>query len=298
MWERRGELNAADPISSFLESAEPERLATGFMFAEGPLWHPDGHYYFVDLRQSKFYRLAPGREPELLRERTKGFNGSTFDLQGQIVICEGEGHRVCRIDANGRVVAAVAERFEGKRFNRPDDIICKSDGSLWFSDSGLRVPLDQREIASSSVYRIATDGSISRIADFECPNGLAFSPDERTLYVSNTMWSQYIEALELDANGAVTGRRRFIEMPSRGADGVPDGLKVDSEGRVLCAGPGGIWVLSPDGDQLGIIRTPEVCGNLTFGGRDLKTLFVAASRSVYSYRLRTPGLPHPWFKAR
>jgi gluconolactonase len=283
----------AESVESLLESREPERLGTGFFFADGPLWHPEAYWTFVDLKQAKLYRLKPGREPELLRERNRGLNGSTFDLQGQWIACEGDTHRVVKLDENGRQAGILAERIEGKRFNRPDDIICRSDGSLWFTDSGLRVPLDQREIASSSVYRIATDGAVTKIADFECPNGLAFSPDERRLYISNTLWTQYIDVLDLDGEGNVTGRSRFAELVSRDRDGVPEGLRVDADGKIFCAGPGGIWVFEPGGDHLGVLRTPEVCANFAFGGPDLKTLLLTASRSVYSLRLATPGLPHP-----
>ena len=130
----------AEAVLSLLESAQPERLATGFTFTEGPLWHPDGFYYFVNVRESRLYRLVPGQKPELLRERTRGGNGTTFDLEGQLVLCEGEGRRVSRLAPDGKVTGAVAERYGGKRFNRPNDVICKSDGSLYFTDPGLRVP--------------------------------------------------------------------------------------------------------------------------------------------------------------
>jgi gluconolactonase len=282
-----------EAVLSLLESTEPERLATGFSVTDGPLWHPDGFYSFADVRESRLYRLAPGREPELLLEKTRGISGMTFDLQGQVVACEGLGHRVCRLGPDGRVAGVVAERYQDRRFNRPEDIICRSDGSLYFTDSGLRVPLDQRQIASSSVYRVAPEGTVTQIADFECPNGLAFSPDERTLYVANTMWVPYVDALDLDADGNVVRRRRFADLVSRETNGVPDGITVDAEGRVFCAGPGGVWVFAPDGGQLAILRTPEVCSNLTFGGSDLKTLFLTATRSVYALRVKTPGRSHP-----
>jgi gluconolactonase len=288
----------AESVSSLLETEQPERLATGFTFTEGPLWHPDGFYYFVDVRTSRLYKLIPGRDPELLRQKTRGGNGTTFDLQGQLVICEGEGRRLSRLNPDGQVAGAVAERFEGKRFNRPNDIVCKSDGSLYFTDPGLRLPLEQREIASSSVYRVRVDGAVSRVADFEYPNGLAFSPNERTLYVANTRWAQYIHALDLDADGNLVQRRIFADMSSRDTNGVPDGMKVDAEGRVFCTGPGGIWVFTSDGDQLGIIPTSEVTANIAFGGPDLRTLFLTSSTSVYALRVKTPGLPHPWYSRR
>ena len=190
------------------------------------------------------------------------------------------------------------DRHEGKRLNRPNDVVCKSDGSLWFTDPGLRVPLAQRELAEAGVYRIAPDGATSLVADCEYPNGLAFSPDERTLYVANTRWTAYIHAFELDAAGKVLRRRIFADMSSDETDGVPDGMKVDVEGRIYCTGPGGTWVFAPDGTRLGIIRTPEVPANLAFGGPDLRTLFLTARASVYTLRVTTPGQPHPWYRVR
>ena len=190
------------------------------------------------------------------------------------------------------------DRFEGKRLNRPNDVVCRSDGSIYFTDPGLRVPLGERELPYAGVYRVAPDGTQSLVADFEYPNGLAFSPDERRLYVANTRWAQYIHVLELDAAGKMMRRRIFADMSSDETDGVPDGMKVDVEGRVYCTGPGGTWVFAPDGSQLGIIRTPEVPANLAFGGPDLKTLFFTARTSVYTMRVKVPGQPHPYYKTR
>jgi gluconolactonase len=138
----------------------------GFVFTEGPLWHPDRFYYFVDVRASMLYRLTPGRGHEVVRQKTGGGNGTTFDLQGRLVLCEGDNRRVTRRGDDGR-----------------------------FADPGLRVPLTERELPDAGVYRVSPDGSTSLVADFEYPNGLAFSPDERRLYVANTRWAQYIHVL-------------------------------------------------------------------------------------------------------
>jgi len=286
-----------DSLSTILATSQAERLATGFGFTEGPLWHPDGFYYFVDIRKSTLHRLTPGKPPELVRDSTGEGNGTTFDLQGRLVICEGGNRQVTRWSGDGRSEVLV-DRYEGKRLNRPNDVACKSDGSLWFTDPGLRVPLAQREVDHAGVYRIAPDGTTTLVADCEYPNGLAFSPDERTLYVANTRWTQYIHAFELDAGGAVTRRRIFADMSSDETDGVPDGMKVDVEGRVYCTGPGGTWVFAPDGARLGIIRTPEVPANLAFGGPDLRTLLLTARTSVYTLRVKAPGQPHPWYRSR
>jgi len=285
-----------DGLSTILETREAERLATGFVFTEGPLWHPDGFYYFVDVRSSVLYRVSPGREPEVVRERTGGGNGTTFDLQRRLVLCEGDNRRVTRTAADGRI-EVFADRYEGKRLNRPNDVVCRSDGSIYFTDPGLRVPLTERELPYAGVYRVAPNGAIRLVADFEYPNGLAFSPDERRLYVANTRWAQYIHVLDLDAGGMMVRRRIFADMSSDELDGVPDGMKVDIEGRVYCTGPGGTWVFTPDGTRLGIIRTPEVPANLAFGGSDLRTLFFTARTSVYTMRVKVPGQPHPAFRA-
>ncbi|HME98040.1 MAG TPA: SMP-30/gluconolactonase/LRE family protein [Methylomirabilota bacterium] len=287
----------ADPLSAILDATPAQRLATGFVFTEGPLWHPDGFFYFVDVRASMLYRLPPGGAPEVVREKTGGGNGTTFDLQGRLVLCEGDHRRVTRRDADGRF-EVLMDRFEGKRLNRPNDVVCRSDGSIYFTDPGLRVPLAEREVPHAGVYRIAPDGAVSLVADFEYPNGLAFSPDERRLYVANTRWAQYIHLLELDGRGQMVRRRIFADMSSDETDGVPDGMKVDVEGRVYCTGPGGTWVFAPDGRRLGIIRTPEVPANLAFGGPDLRTLFFTARTSVYAMRVKAPGQPHPWYEKR
>jgi gluconolactonase len=286
-----------DALATILDSTPAERPATGFGFTEGPLWHPDGFYYFVDIRRSVLYRLTPGKSPELVRAETGEGNGTTFDLQGRLVLCEGGNRRVTRTAADGRIDVLV-DRYEGKRLNRPNDVVCKSDGSLWFTDPGLRVPLAQREVPYAGVYRIDPDGTTRLVADCEYPNGLAFSPDERVLYVANTRWAQYIHAFELDAAGSLVRRRIFADMSSDESDGVPDGMKVDVDGRVYCTGPGGTWVFAPDGARLGIIRTPEVPANVAFGGPDGRTLFRTARTSIYTLRVKVPGQPHPWYRIR
>ena len=283
-------------LSDILETTALDKVATGFIFTEGPVWHPGGFYYFVDIRSNLLYRMVPGQVPVKVRE-TLGGNGTTFDLQGRLINCEGDGRRVTRTEANGTVTVLV-DRFEGKRLNRPNDVICHSNGSLYFTDPGIRVPLAERELENAAVYRIAPDGAVSVVALFEYPNGLAFSADERTLYVANTRWTQYIHALELDAAGSMVRRRVFADMSADGTNGVPDGMKVDTAGRVFCTGTGGVWVFEPDGTRIGIIETPEVCANVAFGGPDLRTLLLTASTSVYTLRVKTPGLPLPFYKVR
>jgi len=297
---------AVNDLPDILETTQAERLATGFTFTEGPLWHPDGYYYFVDIRNNSLYRLTPGKAAELVT-KTAGGNGTTFDLQGRLIMCEGGGRRVVRVSPDGRIEPLV-ERFMGGRFNRPNDVVCRSDGSIYFTDPDKRVPYTEREIPppagidnlwdGACVYRVAPDGTIGVLAHCEYPNGLAFSPDERTLYVANTRSSKYIHALEVDAAGRMVRRRIFADMNAGELPGIPDGLKVDSKGRVYCTGPGGIWVFAPDGTRLGTIVYPEQSVNFAFGGEDLRTLFCCAHTSVYTLRVKVPGQPHPWYRLR
>lgn len=297
---------AANYLPEVLETTEAERLATGFIFTEGPLWHPDDYWYFVDLRRNRLHRMKPGQAPELVRY-TEGGNGTTFDLQGRLIVCEGDGRRVTRMSADGKV-EPVAERYKGGRFNRPNDVVCHSNGSLYFTDPEKRRAYAEREIPGpagdnnlwdgAAVYRVAADGTLSVLAHCEYPNGLALSPDERTLYVANTRSSKYIHAIKLDAAGNMTGRSIFADMNEGAEPGIPDGLKVDSIGRVYCTGPGGIWVFTPDGKRVGIIKFPEQSVNFAFGGADMRTLFCCAHTSVYTLRVKVPGNPHPWYKVR
>jgi gluconolactonase len=297
----------AETLSDILESTQVERLATGFEFTEGPLWHPDGFFYFVDIRKSRLYRIYPGKEPEVVRENTAGSNGTTFDLEGRLILCESDNRRLVRLNHDGSV-AVLADRYEGKRLNRPNDVVCRSDGNIYFTDPGMRLALEDRELPYAGVYRLAPDGGLTLIADCEYPNGLAFSPDERTLYVANSRWAQYIHALSLDPAGNMTRRRVFADLPSAEAtvglptvgagSGVPDGMKLDAEGRIFCTGPGGTWVFSSDGAHIGTIETPEIPANLAFGGPDLRTLFFTARTSVYTMRVKTPGPAHPWYAKR
>lgn len=283
-------------LSDILETTAFEKVAGGFVFTEGPLWHPDGFFYFVDVRASTMYKVRLGQPHEVVR-KTEGGNGLTFDLQGRLINCEGDGRRVTRTALDGTVTTLI-DRYEGKRLNRPNDVICLNNGTLMFTDPSLRVPVAEREVQNAMVYAIAPDGAVREVAAFEYPNGLAVSPDERTLYVANTRWTQYIHAVELDGSGNMVRRRVFADMSHDKTNGVPDGMKVDQAGRVFCTGTTGVWVYEPDGKFIGIIETPEVCANISFGGSDLRTLLFTASTSVYTLRVKTPGMPHPWYGVR
>ena len=285
----------ADNLEQVLETTDAECLAAGFVFTEGPLWHPEGYWLFVDVRREPgaIFKLTPGGEPEIYREPSNGSNGLTFDLEGQLIMCEGDGRRMSRREQDGSI-AALAEQWDGKRLNRPNDVVCHSDGSIYFTNPGGRVPAEEREIDFSGVHRIAPDGTVTAVVtDTEYPNGLAFSPDESILYVTNTRERMYIAAYDMQPDGTATNGRVFADMSSDEPDGVPDGMKVDSEGRVYSTGPGGCWVFEPDGTHLGIIRLPEIPANCAWGGEDYRTMFFTARTSVYTLRMRTAGIS-PW----
>jgi gluconolactonase len=282
-----------DRLDEIVESREPQRPATGFVFTEGPLWHPNGYWFFVDIRRSLIYRLAPRRLPDVARENSGGSNGLTFDLEGRLIMCEGDNRRITRLERDGSI-SVVADRWEGKRLNRPNDVVCRSDGSIYFTNPGGRIDPTEREIDFSGVHRILPNGEVTAVVtDTEYPNGLAFSPDESILYVANTRQKMYIAAYGVNPDGTVGEGRVFADMSSTEPDGVPDGMKVDTNGRVYCTGPGGCWVFDPDGTHLGIIRLPEIPANCAWGGPDYQTMLFTARTSVYSLRMKTPGVRPP-----
>ena len=295
----------AEALSNIIESSEPTVLATGCGRTEGPLWHPEGYVTFVDLEGSRLLRWDTNGDVTVVREGTGEGNGCTLDRQGNLIMCEGADHRrVTRMDAGG-VVTSVAERWEGKRFNKPNDVICRSDGTLFFTDPELRLPEEQREIGFSGVYRVDPQGQLHLATD-ECeyPNGLALSPDESVLYVSISRLDarcfqeeadgavcahRKIRAFDVAADGALSNNRVFCDMSS--ADpGVPDGMKVDTAGRVFCVGSGGFWIIEPSGEVAGVVRTSEVTRNLAFGGPDNRTLYMTPGDSLWKMEVKTPGI--------
>lgn len=297
----------ATQLASIVESPQAERLASGFVFTEGPLWHPDGYWLFVDVRANLIYRLRPGGQPEIIRDNSGSSNGMTFDLQGRLIICEGDNRQITRLEPDG-TYTPIAQRLGGKRINRPNDLVTRSDGSIYFTDPGGRLTPEERELDFSGVHRIAPDGSLSNVtAETEYPNGIAFSPDERTLYVAITRRDercieeknrgevcthQLIRAFDVAPDGTLSNNRVFANMASA-ADGVPDGMKVDVEGRVYCTGPEGVWVFDASGQHLGVIRLPEIPANCAWGGPDHRTMLFTARTSVYSMRMKTPGTRIP-----
>jgi sugar lactone lactonase YvrE len=297
----------ASQLTDIVESSQAERLATGFVFTEGPVWHPDGYWLFVDVRTNQIYRLVPGGQPEIIREQSGGSNGMTFDLQGRLIICEGGNRQITRRGPDGTFIP-LAQRLAGKRINRPNDLVTRSDGSIYFTDPGGRLTPQERELDFSGVHRISPDGTLTNVTrETEYPNGLAFSPDERVLYVAITRRDercmeekvrgevcthQCIRAFDVAADGTLSRNRIFATMASA-ADGVPDGMKVDAEGRVYATGPEGCWVFDASGQHLGIIRLPEIPANCAWGGPDHRTMLFTARTSVYTLRMKTPGTRIP-----
>lgn len=292
-------------LSEIMETMEPTVLASGYGRTEGPLWHPGGYATFVDLENSRLLRWDTNGEVSVVREGTGEGNGCTFDRNGNLIMCEGADHRrVTRMDAGGNVTV-VAERWDGKRFHKPNDVICRSDGTLYFTDPGLRLPAELREMDFAGVFRVDPQGDVHLATD-QCvyPNGLALSPDESVLYVAISRAEEAdlereergefcpnrrIEAFDVAADGTLSNHRVFCDMAS--ADpGVPDGMKVDTAGRVFCVGSGGFWIIEPSGEVAGVVRTSEVTRNLAFGGEDNRTLFMTPGDSLWSMRVKTPGI--------
>ena len=283
----------ADALSTILETTQAERLATGFGFTEGPLWDPiNGCYYFVDLRRNLLHRITPGKEPEVVRENTGEGNGTTFDLQGRIVMCEGGNRRITRRHADGRIDVLV-DRFEGKRLNRPNDVVVKSDGSIYFTDPGLgRV---ESELDFCGIYRVSPDRDSMHLLVRDCvlPNGLCFSPDESILYINDSR-RRHIRAFDVEPTGllALASDRVLCTMTGE-RPGNPDGMKVDLEGNVYCTGPGGIWIMDRAGTHLGTILTRKSTTNMAWGDADWSTMYFTTRHTLGRVQLKIPGVPVP-----
>ena len=297
-----------EELSHILEVTYPEMAATGFRFTEGPLWGPDGFIYFVDIRRDLQLRWSRSTGSQIVRRDTGEGNGTTFDAEGRMLMCEGSRRRVTRKEHDGRWVD-IASTFDGKRLNRPNDVLCRSDGLIYFTDPAGRLSIEERELDFAGVMMVSKDGRVD-VATDECeyPNGLAFSPDEKTIYVAISRLNdgciaekergevcrhQYIRAFDVQPGGSLSNNRIFADMSSA-EDGVPDGMKVDVDGRIFCTGAGGCWIFDPQGNHLGTIKLPEVPANLAFGGPDRRDLFFTARTSLYLLRTHQPGLPgHP-----
>ncbi|MEG3980757.1 SMP-30/gluconolactonase/LRE family protein [Microcoleus sp. T3B2] len=271
------------------DSAQLEKLAGNFQFIEGPIWHPDGFLLFSDIPANIIYKFGSNQEVEVFRRPSGKANGNTLDKENRLLTAEHENRRVSRTEKDGQVIT-LADRYEGKRLNSPNDLVVKSDGSIYFTDPSYGVSKEQEELGFYGVYRLAPDGKLTLLVkDLVLPNGIAFSPDEQKLYVNNSE-AGYIAVFDVKPDGTVTNEQLFAELKDTSQGGVPDGLKVDVEGNVYSTGPGGVWILSPDGKLLGKISVPETATNLAWGESDRKTLYITGSTSLYRIRLKIAGV--------
>jgi gluconolactonase len=310
-----------DPALDTLISskAQIEKVADGFGFVEGPVWvhsagpaflifsdipanvidkwNPQDSKVSVFLEKSGFAGADPGDAGYQLNNghavlALYGSNGITLDKQGRVTYCQHGDRAVMRLEKDGKRTI-LADRYEGKRLNSPNDLVYKSDGALYFSDPpyGLRKLADdpKKELPFSGVYRWA-NGKLTLVnKDFGAPNGLAFSPDEKYLYIDDSASKTYWR-FDVQPDGSLTNKKLLIDMSSSKEAGVPDGMKIDRNGNIYGAGPGGVWVLTPEGKHLGTIRPPENPANLAWGDADAKTLYFTAVTGLYRLKVNVPGI--------
>jgi gluconolactonase len=285
-------------------SAKVEKLATGFQFIEGPLWFPAGHLWFSDVIGNVVRQWLPDGEVSVILHHSGydgtdalpgaliGSNGMIADRDGAVLLCQHGNRRIVHVTRD-RHITTLVDRFEGKKLNSPNDLVYKSDGSLYFTDPpyGL-IKQDEdpkKELDFNGVYRFTHGKLQAVIRDLTRPNGIAFSPDEKTLYLSNSdpkrkVWMRY----DITPDGMPSNGRLFFDVTAETANGLPDGMKVDALGNLYCAGPGGIWIFSPQGKHLGTIKIPEVTANCNWGD-DGKSLYITASTSLYRIKLLVSG---------
>ena len=284
-------------IKSLFTSTKPELLVTGFVFTEGPLWHPDGILYVSDVDAQVHYKVRLEQKviTEVIRDGSGGANGAVFDKDGCLVICEQDARRVVRYEPDGSITVLV-DKYGDRRLNRSNDIILHSDGSLYFTDPDKKgLEESDKELGFAGIFKINVDGDLVLLAnDMNHPNGLGFSVDGKTLYVSNSRPDPHLHAYSVDSSGMLNNSRIVAEMPYGNLEelsGVPDGLKLDVEGNIYVTGPGGIWIWDKYEEFLGVIELPELPANLGWGGIDNCTMFVTARTSVYTFKMTTPGIP-------
>ncbi len=272
------------------------RVADGFDFTEGPIWdRRDGALIFSDILGNSLYRWTEASGLMTLRRNSYMANGNAFDLEGRVVTCEHATSRITRTDfANGGDLEILATHFEGCELNSPNDVVVKSDGSIYFTDpisgrsAGYGVPREPA-LPFCGVYRLdpKTRDLILLVDDFEKPNGLCFSRDEKQLYVNDTRRS-HIRVFDVDPDGTLYNGRVLAELRGHGA-GVPDGMKVDAAGNIYSCGPGGIHLFDDRGTSLGVIHMPEHTANICFGDEDFCSLYITASTSIYRLRTKMAG---------
>jgi gluconolactonase len=286
--------------------ARVEQVADGFSFTEGPVWLPEGVLLFSDPNDNRIYRWSPDLGASVFRTksgysgadiadyRQPGSNGLTLDPDGLLTIAEHGNRRITRLEKNG-AITVLAERYDGKRLNSPNDLVYKSDGALYFTDPFFGLPRfeqdPRREQAHAGIYRLA-GGRVQLLStELKGPNGIAFSPDERFLYVAN--WDEQKKIVMrwvVKSDGTLQHGRVFFDMTAAPGEEALDGLKVDRAGNLYVSGPGGVWILSPEGRHLGTLRAPELPANFAWGDADGRTLYLTARTGVYRIRLNNPGI--------
>ena len=303
------EVIRADPAMDAIVGPNPKifKLAEGFKFTEGPVWIPNGSYLlFSDPNSNTIYKYTKDGQLSVFREKSgyagadiaeygqPGSNGLTLDREGRLTINEHGNRRVTRLEKDG-TATVLADRYEGKRLNSPNDLVYRSDGSLYFTDPPFGLPkffVDPRkELPFSGVYSLHRDKLQVISKELNGPNGIALSPDEKYLYVGN--WDEkrkVVMRYEANADGTVSNGRVFFDMTNaRGEDAI-DGVKVDRQGNLYVSGPGGLWVISPAGKHLGTIKAPRHIHNMAWGDEDGKTLYLCARSGLYRMRLNIPGI--------
>ena len=271
------------------KDAKLDRVATGFGFTEGPVWDPAGFLYVSDETINKIFRVyaKDGRKEEVIALGDP--DGNTYDQHLRLIDCASVLRAIIEVSPDGKY-KVLADHFEGKRFNSPNDVIVGPDGALYFTDPTLDLPEGQKqEIPYQGVYRLDSSGNVRLLTkDLAQPNGLAFSPDGKRFYVDDSK-QRNIRVYDFSADAMLSNGRIFGEEPGGKGEGVPDGMKVDEKGNIFVTGPKGIWVWDPNGNHLGTIAMPEQPANLAWGGADLRTLYITATTSVYRLDTKTKG---------
>ena len=263
-------------------------VAKDFGFTEGPVWDPAGFLYVSDEEQNKIYKVSlDGQKTEIIALGDP--DGNTYDREHRLIDCASVLRAMIRVTPTGKYTI-LADRFEGKRFNSPNDVVLGPDGALYFTDPTLDlVAGEKQELSFQGVFRLDADGKVTLLTkELSQPNGLAFSPDGKKFYVDDSK-ERNIRVYDFQADGTVTNGRVFGEEPGGKGEGVPDGIKVDRRGNLYITGPGGIWVWDAQGTHLGTILMPEQPANLAWGGKDLRTLYITATTSVYKLETNADG---------
>jgi gluconolactonase len=297
------DLDTPELLALVAGDAPLERICTGFRFCEGPIWNPKEHcLYFSDMPNDIRRRWSPSDGVAEVRNPSNKCNGMTYDAAGNLYVCEHVTSAVVMETPAGRR-EVLATHWQGKRLNSPNDIVVRSDGTIYFTDPTYgRMPVfgveRPQELEFQGLYRLAPGRGLHCEAnDFSQPNGLCLSPDETVLYVNDTTRA-HILAFAVAADGSLSDGRIFAQRIGTGDydEGVVDGMKCDEHGNVYVTGPRGIWVFDPRGVHLGVIGMPEIAGNLNWGGRDWRDLYCCCSTSIYRLRMRVRGSPAAYMR--